>query len=526
MSNSNSVEMRKRNTGPLGLYNAYSQNIAMSFVVFTGPGLFNALQGLGNAGGSDPQVSGAMNAVLYLVMFLITPFGGFLFNLMGPRLMLALAPLGYVVYDLGVYFWGKNSDLAWFAILGAAILGVLASFLWTAAPAIALAYPVENRKGHYFSIFWAIFNFGSVIGGLIAFAVNFNISGSPDVGAGTYFTFVALGGFGCVLGAVLITNPKNVVRSDGSMVEFKVADDWKQEIKHTFAMFANPTMLLFAPIAFFSNFMYPYHTGSVSGLLFNARTRGVGTAIFFGVSQMFGSYVLGTFILDSKKMRRTQRGWLGYAITIIACIGLWVFAGYELFAWKGGYNYQTDTPVGHFDKDNQLCALTGPPLANQSMDYACTAANACFNGTFYEPPACPQIEGGLQGAGQLIDITESSRVALPMVLYFCMGMVDAFVQTYANWFFGTLSNNAADMARYGGFYKSMQSLGGFVSWAMDAFGVSYTDQFYVNCALLVVSIVTTFILTKSITDETEHHEVDVYDTDDEETRVAKKSEYV
>jgi len=86
----------------------------------------------------------------------------------------------------------------------------------------------------------------------------------------------------------------------------------------------------------------------------------------------------------SKKMRRTQRGWLGYAITIIACIGLWVFAGYELFAWKGGYNYQTDTPVGHFDKDNQLCALTGPPLANQSMDYACTAANACFNGTFYE----------------------------------------------------------------------------------------------------------------------------------------------
>jgi hypothetical protein len=38
------------------LRKGYNQNIVAGFVAFTGPGLFNAMQGLGNAGGSDPSV--------------------------------------------------------------------------------------------------------------------------------------------------------------------------------------------------------------------------------------------------------------------------------------------------------------------------------------------------------------------------------------------------------------------------------------------------------------------------------------
>jgi hypothetical protein len=39
------------------LRKGFNQNIVAGIVAFTGPGLFNAMQGLGNAGGSDPSVS-------------------------------------------------------------------------------------------------------------------------------------------------------------------------------------------------------------------------------------------------------------------------------------------------------------------------------------------------------------------------------------------------------------------------------------------------------------------------------------
>ena len=38
------------------LRKGFNQNIVAGLVAFTGPGLFNAMQGLGNAGGSDPSV--------------------------------------------------------------------------------------------------------------------------------------------------------------------------------------------------------------------------------------------------------------------------------------------------------------------------------------------------------------------------------------------------------------------------------------------------------------------------------------
>lgn len=38
------------------LRKGFNQNIVAGIVAFAGPGLFNAMQGLGNAGGSDPSV--------------------------------------------------------------------------------------------------------------------------------------------------------------------------------------------------------------------------------------------------------------------------------------------------------------------------------------------------------------------------------------------------------------------------------------------------------------------------------------
>ena len=65
------------------LRKGFNQNIIAGIVAFTGPGLFNALQGLGNAGGSDPQVAATMNATLYATFSIFGILSGSLFNLLG-----------------------------------------------------------------------------------------------------------------------------------------------------------------------------------------------------------------------------------------------------------------------------------------------------------------------------------------------------------------------------------------------------------------------------------------------------------
>ncbi|KAF9105886.1 hypothetical protein BGX27_009409, partial [Mortierella sp. AM989] len=48
----------------------------------------------------------------------------------------------------------------------------------------------------------------------------------------------------------------------------------------------------------------------------------------------------------------------------------------------------------------------------------------------------------------------------PFILYFFYGIVDAMYQGYAYWLMGALTNDTAQAARFAGFYKFVQNLGG------------------------------------------------------------------
>lgn len=54
-----------------------------------------------------------------------------------------------------------------FAYFAGALLGVCAGLLWSAQGAVMMSYPTEKSKGRYIFAFWAIFNLGAVIGGLV-----------------------------------------------------------------------------------------------------------------------------------------------------------------------------------------------------------------------------------------------------------------------------------------------------------------------------------------------------------------------
>jgi MFS family permease len=66
------------------------------------------------------------------------------------------------------------------------VLGVSAALLWSAQGSIMMSYPLEKDKGKAFGIFWAIFQFGSFIGSVIALAINIRSGKLSAVSTATY----------------------------------------------------------------------------------------------------------------------------------------------------------------------------------------------------------------------------------------------------------------------------------------------------------------------------------------------------
>ena len=57
-----------------------------------------------------------------------------------------------------------------------------------------MSYPLEKDKGKAFGIFWAIFQFGSFIGAIIALAINLDKGHLDSVATSTYIVSSAFSG--------------------------------------------------------------------------------------------------------------------------------------------------------------------------------------------------------------------------------------------------------------------------------------------------------------------------------------------
>jgi Ion channel regulatory protein UNC-93 len=80
----------------------------------------------------------------------------------------------------------QTQGTRWFLIFAGAVLGVSAALLWSAQGSIMMSYPLEKDKGKAFGVFWAIFQFGSLIGSLIALAINIRSGKLSAVSTSTY----------------------------------------------------------------------------------------------------------------------------------------------------------------------------------------------------------------------------------------------------------------------------------------------------------------------------------------------------
>ncbi|KAH7923507.1 hypothetical protein BV22DRAFT_577295 [Leucogyrophana mollusca] len=416
-------------------YHPVTQLMVLGFVCFLCPGMLNALTGLGGGGQVNATTSANSTCVLNSTYAVFGFFFGTVNNMIGAKRTLVLGTLGYVLY-IGSFLATKIhpgvSGAGDFVVFSSAILGVTAAFLWTAQGSLMLSYATEAQKGIYIGIFLAIYNLGAVVGSAVFFGQNFHLTDN-SVGNGVYIGFMILTIMGIGV-SMLMGDPEKMIRTDGTKVFIARRSSWKSKICGTWvAIVTDPLILLLFPMFFASNWFYTWQFNDYNFALFNLRAQALNNLVS-GLSQIFGSVLIGGLVLDQKRLRRRTRAFTGWFVLLAMT--------FIVHIWS--YFYQR---------------------------------------TYTRWAILPY--------SRKIDIYDSEYPAHIWLMIF-YGLLDAMWQTTAMWLIGAMSNDINKLAIFSGFYHSIQTAGTAGAWRMDAIGMPYMTILLSAWGLLVGSLVLAF----------------------------------
>ncbi|RHY38742.1 hypothetical protein DYB38_006535 [Aphanomyces astaci] len=430
---------------------ALTQVLLVSFVCFTCPGLFNALGSIA-AGVADETISYNATSLLYAFFALFGLFGGGVVNVIGPKYTLFIGSWGYILYSGSLLAMDKGYNATTkeytsastnFFYAANAILGICAGFLWTAQGQMCMSYPTTETKGTYFAYFWVIFNLGGTLGGLLAFGTNYNNKGVA-ASTSTYVVFLILMACGALLSLVL-ADPQNVVRNDGTMVIVERLPNPLSEFGATMKLFLDPKMLLLFPLFAYSNWFGQYHT-FFNTSLFNSRTSSLGSACYWAM-QMLGAYVIGKYLdrPGSKKPKALQ--------------SIFVISTLVMLMWGSSLWMQLSFDLG------------------------------------------------LKGKKKLIDFKDDGFI-LKFLLFISYGFNDSILQVWAYWLMGQFSDDLGTLGRYAGYYKCVQSGMAAVSWRLGGIPISPIATVVVNWVLATIGIICAYFSVKTYMEDksTENYE--------------------
>ncbi|KAI0826330.1 MFS general substrate transporter [Irpex lacteus] len=432
--------------------NPMTQVVLVGITCFATVGMFSAVSNLGAGGTQDVSLSDTSNGVLYGMFAVTGLIAGGINNLLGPKITLFIGTLGYALY-VGALWCFQTQGTRWFLIFAGALLGITAALLWAAQGAIMMSYPLEKDKGKAFGIFWAIFQFGSFIGSVIALAINIRSGGLSAVATSTYIAFIVIIFVG-IASAFLVLPPNRVIRSDGTLVKLNAHTSVREEMMGTFRLLKDWRMLALLPMFFASNYFYAYQ-GSVNATVFDGPTRAL-NATLEGAGAIVGALLIGFGVLDAPYMARRTRGYVGLAIVAVMVI----------IVWSVGLSWQVD-----FDR-NYVADHGDKRINYHDSNYA--------------------------GKG---------------TLYFFYYFSDACYQALAYWIMSALTNDPFKLARYAGLYKAVQSAGSAGSFGMDAVLTPLLNEHLASWIMMLVSFPLAFLVIRTIK-ETNYEEEEVVYVDE------------
>jgi len=416
-----------------------TQVVLVGITCFATPGMYSAVSNLGAGGTQDISLSDTSNGVLYGLFAATGLISGGINNLLGPRLTLFFGTLGYALY-VGALWCFQTQGTRWFLIFAGALLGISAALLWSAQGCIMMSYPLEKDKGKSFSVFWAIFQFGSFLGSLIALAINIRSGGLTEVSTSTYIAFLVIIFLG-IGSAFLVLPPNRVVRGDGTIPKLEAASAPHEEVVGMARLLKDWRMLALLPMFFASNYFYAYQ-GAVNALMFDGPTRAL-NATLEGAGAIVGAILIGYLVLDGKRFHRRTRGYMGLAVV----------TGMTIIIWAVGLSWQV---------------------------------------TFNRADAAAR-----RASGNLINYHDKEYRGKG-ALYFFFFFNDACYQALAYWIMSALSNDPFTLARFAGLYKAVQSAGGAGSFGMDAVSTPLLNEHLASWIMMLVSYPLAFLVIRTI----------------------------
>lgn len=274
-----------------------------------------------------------------------------------------------------------------------------------------MSYPMEKDKGRSFSLFWSLFQLGTLVGAAIALGIEAN-STLPTISTGVYLAFMIIM-LTSIVTSWLLLPPHLVVRGDGTVVELEDAITPKQEFKEFVQLFKDWRMLALFPMFFSSNYFYSYQ-GAITAALFNGRTRAL-VSLLTGLGSIIGSILIG-IITDRLPFGRRKRALCGCGFVLL----------FNCVVWAAGLGFQVQFTRG----DTEVRGTEIP------WDWTVGVA------------------------------------AGPIILMMAYYIADAMFQGLAYYTMSSLTNEPFRLARMAGYYKGVQSAGAAVSFGMDAVKVS------------------------------------------------------
>ncbi|MBE3041468.1 MFS transporter, partial [Candidatus Bathyarchaeota archaeon] len=201
---------------------------------------------------------------------------------------MSIGVTGYGLHVGGLWCFQETGN-RWFLILTGAILGITAALFWAAQGSIMMSYPMEKDKGRSFTVFWVLFQMGSLLGSSITLGIQFHTE-MPGVSTSIYVVMIVI-----MLTAIgtswLVLPAQKVIRGDGTLVEIEAAISPMTEFREFLKMLRDWRMLALFPMCFASNYFYAYQS-AITAYLFNGRTRGL-VALASGLGSIVGSILIG-----------------------------------------------------------------------------------------------------------------------------------------------------------------------------------------------------------------------------------------